>query len=129
MRAGQGYNTYSQNNVSVESSEKLIMMLYDGILRFASRAKVSMEAKDIEKKTYWINRTSDIFIELINSLEYSAGNVAYYLEGIYNRQIELLTQANLKNETAPLDEVLNVTKELSAAWRENVLEVQNESVE
>ncbi len=124
-----GYNAYSQNNVSVQSSEKLIMMLYEGALKFAVQAKLSIQAKDIEKKIYWINRTSAIYIELINSLDYSAGDVSLYLEGLYKRELELLTLANIKNDIDSIEEVIQVTKGLSESWRENVLGVmQNESV-
>lgn len=118
MRTNLAYSAYSQNNASIESSEKLICMLYEGILKFTTQAKNAIHAKDIEKKTYWINRASAIFVELIGSLEYSAGDVSYYLEGLYNQEIILLSQANLNNDIKPLDEVLHVTKELLESWKE-----------
>ena len=118
MRSNLAYATYSQNNVSIESSEKLIKMLYEGILRFASQAKRSMEENDIEKKTYWINRTTAIFSELINSLNYDGGQIAHYLSGLYVHQIKLLTEANIYNDASKIDEVLNVTKELLQVWKE-----------
>lgn len=118
MRSNLAYATYSQNNVSIESSEKLIKMLYEGILRFASQAKRSMEENDIEKKTYWINRTTAIFSELLNSLNYDGGQIAHYLSGLYVHQIKLLTEANIYNDASKIDEVLNVTKELLQVWKE-----------
>lgn len=124
MRTTQGYSAYSQNSVSVESSEKLILMLYEGALKFASQAKVAIENRDIEKKIYWINRTTAIFSELISSIEYSAGNIAYYLEGLYKQEITLLCLANLQNDTEKIDEVINVTKELILAWKENVMDIE-----
>lgn len=129
MRTNSSYNAYSQNDVSVESPEKLIMMLYEGILKFTSQAKASVEINDIEKRTYWTNRASAIFIELINSLDYSAGDISLYLEGLYRRELELLTQANIENSVKPLDEVIHVTKELSEAWRENVIGLKNENMD
>ncbi len=112
------YSAYSQNNISIESSEKLIKMLYEGILRFASLAKRSIDEGNIEKKTYWINRTSAIYSELINSLNYDGGQIAHYLSGLYVHQIRLLAEANIYNDTSKLDEVLSVTKELLQAWRD-----------
>lgn len=105
------------------------MMLYEGALKFASQARLSIEAKDIEKKIYWINRTTAIYIELLNSLDYSAGEVSLYLEGLYKRELELLTYANIKNDLDAIDEVINVTKGLSEAWRENVLGANVEEVD
>lgn len=118
MRSNLAYVAYSQNNVSIESSEKLIKMLYEGILRFASQAKRSLEEEDIEKKTYWINRATAIFSELINSLNYDGGQIAHYLSGLYVHQIKLLTEANIYNDAKKIDEVLNVTRELLQVWKE-----------
>jgi flagellar protein FliS len=118
MYTNLAYSTYSQNNVSIESSEKLIKMLYEGVLRFASQAKKAIEDQNIEKRTYWINRTSAIFAELINSLNYDGGQIAYYLRGLYTHQLRLLTEANQHNDTTKLDEVINVARELLQAWKD-----------
>ncbi|ERJ25671.1 Flagellar biosynthesis protein FliS [Campylobacter concisus ATCC 51562] len=93
-------------------------MLYDGILKFIFRTKKAIEAGDIEKKVYYINRTNAIFVELLNSLDYSQGDVAHYLSGLYTRQMQLLAMANIQNDIAALNEVTNVVKQLSEAWRE-----------
>lgn len=119
MRGNNAYNLYQQNSVSVESPAKLIEMLYEGILRFCAQAKRYIEAEDIEKKIYYINRTTDIFTELLNTLDYDkGGDVAVYLTGLYTHQIKLLTQANATNDTQKVDIVINVARGLLEAWRE-----------
>jgi flagellar protein FliS len=118
MGTNLAYLAYSQNNASIESSEKLIKMLFEGVLRFTSQAKKSIELKDVEKKVYWINRTTAIFTELINSLNYDSGEIAHYLSGIYAQQIKLLGESNINNDPTKLDEVLSVTKTLLATWNE-----------
>ncbi len=121
MRGNLAYSSYQQNSVTVESPIKLIEMLYEGILRFTSMAKRAMSDGDvdIEKKIYYINRTTDIFTELLNSLDYDkGGEIAHYLSGLYTHQIKTLAQANIENSTAKLDSVINVTKGLLEAWRE-----------
>ncbi len=115
----RAYNAYTQNNTMVQTPEKLIEMLYEGILKFASLAKRSIENQDREKKTYYINRTTDIYIELISSLKYdTGGTIADYLNGLYMHQIKLLSTANIKNRTDELNEVINVASVLLEAWRE-----------
>jgi flagellar protein FliS len=127
MRSNLAYSAYSQNNVSIESSEKLIKMLYEGILKFTAQAKRSIELDDIEKKVYWINRTTAIFSELINSLNYSnGGNIAHYLSGLYAHQLKLLAESNMNNSTKQLDEVISVTKELLSAWNEETADDMEE---
>lgn len=48
MKSNLAYAAYSRNNVSIESPEKLIEMLYEGILRFAAQARKAIENGDIE---------------------------------------------------------------------------------
>lgn len=109
---------YAQNNIDVESPQKLIQMLYEGVLRFNLQAKRAIQSNDIEKKTYWINRSCAIFTELITTLDMSQGDVAIYLSGLYSRQLEILMSASIENDPDKLNEVNNVVKELLDAWRE-----------
>ncbi|MCI5633493.1 MULTISPECIES: flagellar export chaperone FliS [Helicobacter] len=119
MKSSLAYNSYQQNSVAVESPAKLVEMLYEGILRFASMAKRCIDSEDIEKKIYYINRTTDIFVELLNSLDYEkGGQVAHYLTGLYTHQIKLLTQANMENNKEKIDIVIKVVKGLLEAWKE-----------
>lgn len=118
MYGSAAHNTYAQNNVGIESPARLIEMLYEGVLRFNAQAKKSIKEDDIEKKVYWINRSIAIITELIATLDADQGDVAIYLEGLYQQEISLLTQASLKGDIEKLDEVSNVFKGLLEAWRE-----------
>lgn len=119
MQNSLAYNAYSQSQVGIESPQKLVEMLYEGILRFCSRAKVAIRNEDIEQRVYFVKRTTAIFIELINTLDYEkGGEVAHYLSGLYTREIQLLSLANLENNEERIDEVIKVTKGLLEAWRE-----------
>ncbi len=119
MKTNLAYSSYQQNHVTVESPIKLVEMLYEGILRFVTQSKKAMENDDIEKKIYFINKTVDIFAELINSLDFNkGGDISHYLCGLYTHQIKLLTLANAENDTEKLDVVISVTRGLLEAWRE-----------
>ena len=111
---------YAQNNIDVESPQKLVQMLYEGVLRFNLQAKRAIKADDVEKRTYWINRSCAIFSELIATLDMSQGDVSLYLSGLYARELELLLSANIENDATKLDEVNAVVKELLEAWRDVV---------
>ncbi|WP_276883787.1 flagellar export chaperone FliS [Campylobacter cuniculorum] len=119
MQNNLAYSAYSQNQVGIESPQRLIEMLYEGILRFCARIKIAIKNEDIEQRVYFIKRTTAIFIELINNLDYEkGGDVAHYLSGLYTREIQLLSLANVENNEARIDEVINVTKGLLEAWRD-----------
>jgi len=118
MYGNTAYNIYTQNNVEIESPKKLIEMLYEGVLRFNAQAKKAIKDGDIEKRVYWINRSTAIMTELISILDYKQGGVAAYLEGLYNYEIQLLSEAGNRQSIAKMDECSNVFKVLLEAWRE-----------
>ncbi len=122
MSTNLAYDVYNQNNIGVESPVKLIEMMYQGVLRFNVQIKKAIQDKDIEKKTYWVNRAIAVIAELINSLDYNHGDIAHYLEGLYNHQIKLLLEVNINEDLEKLDTVNRVFKGLLEAWRE---ETQN----
>jgi flagellar protein FliS len=113
-------NAYTQNSINIESPYKLVEMLFEGILKFTAQAKKSIREEDIEKQVYWINRTIDIFAELISSLDYSGQQegLANYLNGLYTYQIQLLSEANLDADPEKIDVVIHVVKGLLDAWRD-----------
>jgi flagellar protein FliS len=118
MYGNTAHNIYAQNNVGIESPHKLIEMLYEGVLRFNAQAKKALKDGNIEKRVYWINRSIAVITELISVLDMKGGNVAHYLQGLYNYEIQLLNEANAKKDESKLDEVSNVFKGLLEAWRE-----------
>ena len=119
MSPNTAHNIYAQNNAGIESPEKLIAMLYEGVLRFNAQAKKAIKDGNTEKKFYWTNRSTAIIIELINTIDMEQkGDTPMYLMGLYNYEIQLLSRAAVHNETKHIDEVNNVFKGLLEAWRE-----------
>jgi flagellar protein FliS len=124
MYANTAYNIYTENNVGVESSEKLVEMLYEGVLRFNAQARKAIKEGDRSKKVYWINRSTAVIVELISILDKSNGDIGYYLEGLYSYQLKLLADANIEDSVEKINEVSGVFKGLLEAWRE-VTDVAN----
>jgi len=118
MYSNQAFNIYNENNAGIESPAKLIEMLYEGVLRFNAQAKRAMKDGDIEKRVYWVNRSSAVITELISSLDKEQGEISHYLEGLYNYQIQLLIEASNHNNLDKMDECSNVFRSLLEAWRE-----------
>ncbi len=118
MYGNTAHNIYTQNNIGIESPEKLVIMLYEGVLRFNAQAKKAIKDKDIEKRVYWTNRSTAVITELISVLDMSQGEVSEYLVGLYNYEIQLLAEAGNERDISKLDECSNVFKVLLEAWRE-----------
>ena len=114
------HNIYAQNNVGIESPGKLIAMLYEGVLRFNAQAKKAIDDSNVEKRVYWINRSIAIITELISTLDGTqGGDVFEYLNGLYNYERNLLTEASAESNKEKIDEVTNVFKGLLEAWKES----------
>ncbi len=118
MYGNTAHNIYAENNVGIESQAKLVEMLYEGVLRFNAQAKKAIKDGDIEKRVYWTNRSTAIITELISNLDMEQGQISEYLEGLYNYEIQLLTEAGMDNDFSKIDECSNVFKVLLSAWRE-----------
>ncbi|WP_457745042.1 flagellar export chaperone FliS [Sulfurimonas sp.] len=125
MYNNAAYDIYNQNNINVESPEKLIEMMYEGVLRFNAQAKKAIKENDYGKKVYWINRSISVIVELLSILDDSQGRIVLYLDGLYNYQIQLLSYANMDDDIDKIDEVSNVFKGLLEAWRESTGERTN----
>ncbi len=119
MYGNSAHNIYAQNNVGIESPSKLIEMLYEGVLRFNAQAKKAIKDKNVEKRVYWMNRSTAVITELVGILDMSQGDISHYLEGVYNYQIQLIADAGYTQDISKLDECSNVFKVLLEAWRES----------
>jgi len=112
-------SAYKRNNLQIESKIKLVEALYEGILTFNSNAIKSIEDGDIEKRVYWLNRTTAVITELMNALDLEAeGTIAEYLNSLYTQQLRYIFQANRDNSIEPIKMINNVVIGLLDAWRE-----------
>jgi flagellar protein FliS len=110
---------YKRNNLHIDSKVKLVEALYEGILTFNRNTAKAIEEGNVEDKINWLNRTGDIFAELIDSLDMKAkGTIAEYLQGLYNHQMGLLFEINRDNDLEKLESVNQVVRGLLDAWRE-----------
>lgn len=122
MRASYGINAY--NSVSLETSvlnadpHRLIAMLFEGALVSISKAKNETLQKQTADKGKSISHAIAIIGEGLNaSLDKNVGGeLAQNLSSLYDYMVRRLIEANLKNDTAALDEVTGLLTELQGAW-------------
>ncbi|MCF8720352.1 flagellar export chaperone FliS [Nitrospina gracilis] len=113
----QGPNQYQINEVSTSNQGKLILMMYDGAMRFVTMAMESMDQNDIARKSAYIQKSRDIVNELMVALDTDrGGEVTRNLERLYQFVLRQLTHANIKNDKAALQSILRVMAPLRAAW-------------
>lgn len=115
------YQRYFQNQVYTASPERLILMLYDGALKFLKSARAAIPEKDFDKANRCIGRVQDIVTELMVSLDLNQGDVSGNLYVLYDYINNRLIQANLAKDTAMLAEVENMLSTLRDTWREVIV--------
>jgi len=113
-----GIELYQQQNAVSNDPYALILKLYEGLLKYLSFVKNSMQNGEIEEKFAYINKSISIFDELRNVLDFDGGDIAYYLDGLYLYQIETLFSAGVDDNINSVNQVIKVVQGLIEAWKE-----------
>src|SRR4051812_37447067 len=99
------YQKYRNTSIQSASKEKLLLMLYEGSIRFIKQAILAIDKRDIAGRGMNVGRAYDIVTELNNTLNFEAGgDLAKNLEQLYMFVTEQLTKANVKNDKKPLED-------------------------
>jgi len=110
-------NTYQATQVSTTSGAKLILLMYDGAIRFIREAIQRLNSRDIAGYGANISKAQKIVAELENSLDKGrGGQVAAHLQKSYIEIAALLTRANISGEAAPLQAAERMLSTLREAW-------------
>ena len=110
---------YQDMKIQTASPEQIMIMLYDGAIRFSLQAKKKMVEKDFEGKGIFISKTQAIIDELMNSLDFSiAPDLCSNLQQLYIYINEKLTEANIKLDIEAIDEVVGLLNTLRDGWKQ-----------
>lgn len=118
------YSNYRQSHVETADPAELIVMMYNGALKFLRKGKKAIENKNIEEANAMLGRVQDIIAELMTSLDLESGELAGNLFNIYEYMHYLLMQANVKKDAALLDQVESMLIPLKQAWDQNRQELK-----
>jgi flagellar protein FliS len=113
----RGAQAYYQTQIQSRSPLELVVMLYDGGLRFLQQTVDAMERGDLVAKRDALSRAMAIVAELHGMLDLEqGGEVAASLDSLYTYMMERLTTANQQRDTAPVAEVMRLMSGLRDAW-------------
>lgn len=107
---------YTASSVLTAPPEQLVVMLYDGAIRFLNVGATSMRGGDFVGARERIRRAESIIDELNYSLDMSQGEVATRLRSIYIFSKSHLLQGNLQRNPEAIDTVVRLLAELRDAW-------------
>ena len=118
------YQAYQQNSVMTASPQELTLMLYNGCLKFIKLAKKAMADNKYEDKNTNMIKAQAIIQELRYTLDPDielSASMAQLYDYMYNRLVE----ANMKNDTALLEEVEGYVVELRDTWKQAMIQMNN----
>jgi flagellar protein FliS len=126
MNNGAHYN-YKKRQIEGEKQGRLIIMLYDGAIKFLTIAKEAIDENDVETSHNNLIRGQALIAELINSLKVDVGEVAVNLLRLYEFMNRQLSIANAKKDTNIIDSVIKLLKSLRAGWLAVIKKLQEEN--
>jgi flagellar secretion chaperone FliS len=113
----RGIHSYRQTEIQSRSPLELVVMLYDGALRFTGEARDAMVRRDIRARQAHLSRALAIVSELQSTLDMeTGGEVADRLDKLYGFIRDRLIDASARQDVQPLDEARRVLTTLREGW-------------
>lgn len=97
---------------------RLVVMLYDGALRFLHLGLDAVRRGDHEAQGLNLGKAQNILFELMNTLDRSAGDMASHLEALYRYSLTRLLIANAEDRAEGVEEVIRLLGPLRDAWEQ-----------
>jgi len=117
--AGNQTAAYRQQAILTAPPGRLVVMLYDGCLRFLFQSAHAMREGDRQTSLQRMRRAEAIIDELTVTLDHDRGGViASRLHGIYAFSRRQLLDAWREGDADKIDEVSSMLSELRDAWAE-----------
>ena len=112
-------DAYKKTQIETATPENLILMLYDGALRFMGQAEEGFKEKSIEKISNNLLRVQAIFTELMTSLnKEQGGEIATNLERLYLFFLRQLSESNIKKDPTPMLQIKPLIQDLRNTWEQ-----------
>jgi flagellar protein FliS len=112
------YKRYRQTQVETAGPLELIIMMYDGAIRFCNQAKGAIQEDNYNEANRLLQRAQDIVDELNFSLNMEAGEIANRLRSLYDFINSKLIEANVNKDPALIDQMVELLTELRSSWSE-----------
>jgi flagellar protein FliS len=117
LSTSRGVSSYRQTQVQSRTPLELVVMLYDGALKFMGVAREAIVRHDIGARRDALSKTLAIISELQSSLNLrEGGETAAALDRMYEYANFRLLEAAMKNDVQAIDDVKRVFEILRDGW-------------
>ncbi|GFI46706.1 flagellar secretion chaperone FliS [Lachnospiraceae bacterium] len=117
MALPNAFAQYNNSKIMTASPAELVLMLYEGAIKFCNIAIVSLEHKEIAKAHTYIIKTERIVDHLRATLDMKYP-VAEEFDKVYEYLQRRLIQANMKKDPEILKEVCGHIRSVRDTWKE-----------
>ena len=108
---------YFESSVNTSSPTKLVVLLYEGAIRFIRQAVTDIEEKNYQGKRVSVDRAMAIVQQLHGSLDMVRGGaIAADLDRLYNYVTSRILEGSANLDTRPLSEAVRILTALNSAW-------------
>ena len=107
---------YKEAAILTASPEQLVVMLYDGAIRFLRQGEMAMREGMVAQTNDRLQRAEAIVDELLSTLNMEAGDISVRLQSIYVFSRKLLVEARVERDPAKVAQVVTFLAELREAW-------------
>ncbi len=122
------YAKYKQTSVLTASREQILLMLYEGAIKFTKIALRAMEEKKIAERGQNIMKAFDIVMELQATLDHKVGGeLAAQLDQLYAFMMDQYTKANIKSDAEPLKGNIKILENLYDGWKQAIGKIKKEN--
>ena len=113
-----GIAAYRENLVTTQPKGRLVVLLYEGAIKFLRQAVAEMQRQDDARKGQFILRATEIIDELDCSLDMeSGGEIAQSLRSLYAFMRRHLCEANTRKDPQRIEDVIRLLEDLLEGWR------------
>ncbi|MCC5895763.1 MAG: flagellar export chaperone FliS [Alkalibacterium sp.] len=118
MSYSSASKVYKKNQIETASPKQLVVLLYEGAIKYIRLAELAVEKEDFSKVNTNLLKAQDIVTELMVSLNHQNGEnaIASELQTLYSYVLNQLIQANLKKDQNKMSETRHLMSELLEAW-------------
>ncbi len=111
-------NLYKQHAVTTQTPGNLVVMLYEGAVKFLKMAIDGLDRKDYAAFGTYIGKAVAIIDELQASLDVDAGGqVAENLWSLYVFMRRDLDKAHVKKDREMIRDIINILEDLNKGWK------------
>ncbi len=119
MFTKNAYNQYKTIQITTVDRGRLLLMMYEGAIKFLKQAKSGIEEGDIVKFCRFLSKGQAIIAELMNTLDFEkGGEIAKDLDRLYDFMIFYLTEANLYRDPKRVAKVISLIETIYSAYKE-----------